>query len=31
VDAVYHWVFTNGVTDMNFIAVRGGLVIPLVR
>ena len=30
VDAVYHWVFTNG-TDMTFIALRGGLVIPLVR
>ena len=30
VDAVYHWVFATG-TDPNFIALRGGIVIPMVR
>lgn len=30
VDAVYHWIFASG-TDTNFIALRGGLVIPLTR
>jgi hypothetical protein len=30
VDAVYHWVFSNG-TDTNFLALRGGLVIPMMR
>ena len=30
VDAVYHWIFSNG-TDTNFIAVRAGLVIPMMR
>jgi len=30
VDAVYHWIFTNG-TDSNFIALRAGLVIPMMR
>jgi hypothetical protein len=29
VDAVYHWVFAS--PDMNFIAIRGGLVIPMMR
>lgn len=30
VDAVYHWVFASP-TDINFIALRGGLVIPMMR
>lgn len=30
VDAAYHWIFASG-TDTNFIALRGGLVIPLTR
>jgi hypothetical protein len=30
VDAVYHWVFASP-TDINFIAIRGGLVIPMMR
>jgi hypothetical protein len=29
-DAVYHWVFSTG-TDANFVALRVGLVIPMVR
>jgi hypothetical protein len=30
VDAVYHWIYASGI-DANFIALRGGLVIPLSR
>jgi hypothetical protein len=30
VDAVYHWIFASGV-DANFIALRGGLEVPLSR
>ena len=30
VDAVYHWVFASP-TDMTFAALRGGIVIPLMR
>jgi hypothetical protein len=30
VDAVYHWIFTDSI-DTNFIALRGGIVVPLTR
>jgi hypothetical protein len=30
VDGVYHWIFSSGI-DTNFIALRGGLVIPIAR
>src|SRR5262245_21296696 len=30
VDATYHWVFASP-TDINFIALRGGIVIPMMR
>ena len=30
VDAVYHWVFSTG-TDADFIALRGGLTVPLMK
>jgi len=30
VDAVYHWVFSTG-TDANFIALRGGLTVPMMK
>jgi hypothetical protein len=30
VDAVYHWIFADEV-DSNFIALRGGIVLPLTR
>jgi hypothetical protein len=30
VDAVYHWVFTDS-PDMNFIALRAGLLVPMMR
>jgi len=30
VDAVYHWIFASP-KDINFIALRGGLVIPMMR
>jgi hypothetical protein len=30
VDGVYHWVFTDGV-DANFIALRAGLLVPMMR
>jgi hypothetical protein len=30
VDAVYHWIFAQP-KDINFIALRGGLVIPMTR
>jgi hypothetical protein len=30
VDAVYHWVFANG-TDPNFVALRAGLLVPMMR
>ena len=30
VDGVYHWIFSTG-TDANFVALRAGLAVPLVR
>jgi len=30
VDAVYHWVFSNG-TGSNFVALRAGLLVPMMR
>jgi hypothetical protein len=30
VDATYHWIFASP-TDINFIALRAGLVIPMMR
>ena len=30
VDAVYHWIFSSG-TDSNFIALRAGLLVPMMR
>ena len=30
VDAVYHWIYAPG-TDPNFLALRGGIVIPMMR
>ena len=30
VDGVYHWIFSDGI-DTDFIALRGGLAIPLTR
>lgn len=29
VDATYHWIFAS--PDLNFIALRGGLVVPMTR
>jgi len=30
VDAVYHWVFSNG-SGSNFVALRAGLLVPMMR
>jgi hypothetical protein len=30
VDAVYHWIFANG-TDTDFVALRAGIVVPMMR
>ena len=30
VDAVYHWIFASG-TGNNFVALRGGIVVPMMR
>jgi len=30
VDAVYHWVFSTG-TSTNFVALRGGILVPMMR
>ena len=30
VDAVYHWIFAAG-TDPNFVALRGGILVPITR